>query len=212
MPQEMSVLHCSSCKMYQVHIVKKANKWQCKVCNVKQFFGRVFFQGSGKDCRIQVQTLNAMKAYGNEGNAPFEMGNDANHSSYRNDIAENKWAKYLGTPEQTQCRTSKTSDDTNHCSEEYHDSACRYNETEHECSQNDYTVINPYCENDLEEDFCFDNGDNDDDFKIGDTVDDIPSSDTIGEKDDSHGKNVTEMKDARSIFDDNEDFDIDIGF
>ncbi|XP_076685467.1 uncharacterized protein LOC143377719 [Andrena cerasifolii] len=221
MPQELNVLHCSSCKMYQVHIVKKAKEWQCKVCNVKQFVGRVFFQGSGKDCRVQVQKLNAMKAYRNEGNASFEMGDDANRSSYRDDcsdrqprsdIAENKWAKYLGTPKQTQCRASDTSDDTNDCSEEYRDSVCQYNEMEHEYSQNDYTIVNPYCGNDLEEDFSFDNRDKDDDFKIGDNVDATPSSDSIGEKDDSRGKNVTEIKDARSIFDDNEDFDVAIDF
>ena len=221
MPQELNVLHCSSCKMYQVHIVKRAKKWQCKVCNVKQFLGRVFFQGSGKDCRVQVQKLNATKAYGNEGNASFEMGDDANCSSYRNDcsdrqsspdIAESNWEKYLGTPEQTQCRTSDTSDDANDCSEEHHDSACRYNEMEHECSQNDYTIINSYRGNDLEEDFCFDNRDEEEDFEIGDTVDATPSSDSISEKDDSRGKNVIEIKDARSIFDDNEDFDIAIEF
>lgn len=159
-----------------------------------------------------------MKAYGNEGNASFEMGDDGNLSSYRDDctdrqprsdIPENKWAKYSGTPERSQCCTSKTSDDTNDSSEGNHDSACPYNETEHECSHYDYTNTNPYCENDLKEDFCFDNGDRDDDFEIGDTVDAMPSSDTIGENDDSRGKNITEIKDARSIFDDNEDFDID---
>ncbi|XP_029158420.1 uncharacterized protein LOC114930742 isoform X2 [Nylanderia fulva] len=52
MPQEMNILCCYSCKMYQVHIVKKAPKWNCKI----------YFQGSGRDCRLQVQQLNAMKA------------------------------------------------------------------------------------------------------------------------------------------------------
>ncbi|KMQ84874.1 hypothetical protein RF55_16970 [Lasius niger] len=48
--------------MYQVHIVKKAPKWHCKVCNAKQFVKQIYFQGSGRDCRLQVQQLNAMKA------------------------------------------------------------------------------------------------------------------------------------------------------
>ncbi|XP_020282430.1 MRN complex-interacting protein isoform X4 [Pseudomyrmex gracilis] len=62
MPQELNVLCCYSCKMFQVHIVKKARKWQCKVCNAKQSIQQVYFQGSGQQCRLSVQKLNAAKA------------------------------------------------------------------------------------------------------------------------------------------------------
>ncbi|XP_014604074.1 PREDICTED: UPF0544 protein C5orf45 homolog [Polistes canadensis] len=61
MPQQMNVLCCYSCEMFQVHIVKKEQKWQCKVCNEKQSIRRVYFQGSGKDCRSHVQELNLQK-------------------------------------------------------------------------------------------------------------------------------------------------------
>lgn len=61
MSQEMNVLCCYSCQMFQVHIVKKEKKWQCKVCNEKQSIRRVYFQGLGKDCRLYVQQLNSQK-------------------------------------------------------------------------------------------------------------------------------------------------------
>lgn len=59
MSQEMNVLCCYSCKMFQVHIVKKANKWQCKMCNMKQTIQKVYYKGLGKDCRVCVQKLNS---------------------------------------------------------------------------------------------------------------------------------------------------------
>lgn len=42
----------------QVHIVKKTNKWECKLCGVKQSIIQVFGNGSSKECRIHVQKLN----------------------------------------------------------------------------------------------------------------------------------------------------------
>uniref|UniRef100_A0A182K4T3 MRN complex-interacting protein N-terminal domain-containing protein n=1 Tax=Anopheles christyi TaxID=43041 RepID=A0A182K4T3_9DIPT len=47
MPQELRV----------VDIVKKANKWVCKMCSVKQSLAREYFRGSGQDCRSMVQQL-----------------------------------------------------------------------------------------------------------------------------------------------------------
>ncbi|KAE8739991.1 hypothetical protein FOCC_FOCC014507 [Frankliniella occidentalis] len=82
MPQELHVLRCYSCQTFQVQIVKKVPKWQCKVCNEKQSvlkvsghssnfivicafilglslsLSQVYAKGSGKDCRQYVQDLN----------------------------------------------------------------------------------------------------------------------------------------------------------
>ncbi|XP_017127647.1 MRN complex-interacting protein [Drosophila elegans] len=58
MSQQIRVLQCIQCKMYQVDIVKKANKWECKICRQKQELLREFFRGSGPECRAKVQQLN----------------------------------------------------------------------------------------------------------------------------------------------------------
>ncbi|XP_011180626.1 MRN complex-interacting protein [Zeugodacus cucurbitae] len=58
MPQEIRVLQCSECKMFQVDLVKKGTKWTCKICNLKQSFVTEYFRGSGPDCRVLVQELN----------------------------------------------------------------------------------------------------------------------------------------------------------
>ncbi|XP_034242854.1 MRN complex-interacting protein [Thrips palmi] len=58
MPQEQHVVRCYACKKFQVQIVKKVPKWQCKVCSEKQSLMKVYAQGSGKDCRLHVQNLN----------------------------------------------------------------------------------------------------------------------------------------------------------
>lgn len=42
--------------------MKKAPKWTCKLCGEKQSLKKVFCQGSGKECRLQVQRLNELKA------------------------------------------------------------------------------------------------------------------------------------------------------
>uniref|UniRef100_A0A1B6LE63 MRN complex-interacting protein N-terminal domain-containing protein n=1 Tax=Graphocephala atropunctata TaxID=36148 RepID=A0A1B6LE63_9HEMI len=61
MVQELRVLKCFSCETFQSHIVKKTNKWECKVCGVKQSIKKVYGRGSGKDCRLHTQKLNALK-------------------------------------------------------------------------------------------------------------------------------------------------------
>uniref|UniRef100_A0A8C6S433 MRN complex-interacting protein N-terminal domain-containing protein n=1 Tax=Neogobius melanostomus TaxID=47308 RepID=A0A8C6S433_9GOBI len=43
------------CCILSLFAVKKVSKWSCKVCGLKQSFGR----GSGADCRRHVQKLNA---------------------------------------------------------------------------------------------------------------------------------------------------------
>ncbi|XP_035783464.1 MRN complex-interacting protein-like [Anopheles albimanus] len=57
MPQELRVVRCFQCLKYQVDIVKKANKWACKVCGVKQSFTREYYRGTGKDCRSVIFAL-----------------------------------------------------------------------------------------------------------------------------------------------------------
>ncbi len=42
--------------------MKKVNKWTCKLCGEKQSLKTVIFQGSGKECRLEVQKLNGLKA------------------------------------------------------------------------------------------------------------------------------------------------------
>ncbi|XP_037805466.1 uncharacterized protein LOC119599640 [Lucilia sericata] len=61
MPQEVRVLQCFSCKIFQVDIVKKTSKWQCRVCNIKQTVRKECFRGTAKECRTKVQQLNMTK-------------------------------------------------------------------------------------------------------------------------------------------------------
>ncbi|XP_018792208.1 PREDICTED: uncharacterized protein LOC108970934 [Bactrocera latifrons] len=61
MRQEIRVLQCTECKMFQVDLVKKVKTWACKVCNVKQRSLTEFFRGSGPECRVLVQKLNKNK-------------------------------------------------------------------------------------------------------------------------------------------------------
>ncbi|XP_016983939.2 MRN complex-interacting protein [Drosophila rhopaloa] len=58
MSQQIRVLQCMQCKMYQVDLVKKAKKWECKICRQKQDMIKEFFRGSGPECRAKVQQLN----------------------------------------------------------------------------------------------------------------------------------------------------------
>ncbi|XP_029662064.1 MRN complex-interacting protein [Formica exsecta] len=115
MPQEMNVLCCYSCKMYQVHIVKKAPKWNCKLCNAKQSVQQIYFQGSGRDCRLHVQQLNAMKA-----NNTFFISSEQDDAcdTFANipeesasDNTENKWTKYFESSETEDLVFDKKTDD-----------------------------------------------------------------------------------------------------
>ncbi|XP_069105847.1 uncharacterized protein [Argopecten irradians] len=61
MPQEFQVLRCYQCSTFQVHQVKKANKWSCKMCGEKQSIIKVFGRGAAADCRHHVQRLNTLR-------------------------------------------------------------------------------------------------------------------------------------------------------
>ncbi|KAF2904511.1 hypothetical protein ILUMI_01667 [Ignelater luminosus] len=66
MPQEMHAIRCYNCNAFQVHIVKKVPKWECKVCGEKQSLKKVYGRGSGKDCRLLVQELNQKRLEASE--------------------------------------------------------------------------------------------------------------------------------------------------
>ncbi|WAR16487.1 MRNIP-like protein, partial [Mya arenaria] len=61
MPQEFQVVQCYSCSTFQVHQVKKALKWACKMCGEKQSIKKVFGRGTGAECRQHVQKLNTRR-------------------------------------------------------------------------------------------------------------------------------------------------------
>ncbi|XP_033727064.1 uncharacterized protein LOC117316536 [Pecten maximus] len=61
MPQEFQVLRCYQCSTFQVHQVKKAKKWSCKMCGEKQSVIKVFGRGVAADCRRHVQKLNSLR-------------------------------------------------------------------------------------------------------------------------------------------------------
>ena len=42
MGQSFLVVRCCECQVFQVDMVKKVAKWQCKVCQVKQSQKQVF--------------------------------------------------------------------------------------------------------------------------------------------------------------------------
>uniref|UniRef100_T1K5D3 MRN complex-interacting protein N-terminal domain-containing protein n=1 Tax=Tetranychus urticae TaxID=32264 RepID=T1K5D3_TETUR len=58
MVQENIVLRCVQCDMYQSQLVKQSGKWTCVICGLKQSIQRVYYHGSGAECRLQVQRLN----------------------------------------------------------------------------------------------------------------------------------------------------------
>ncbi|KAH8312892.1 hypothetical protein KR067_001056 [Drosophila pandora] len=58
MSGQVCVLQCNQCKMYQGSLVKKAKKWDCKICGQKQDLITEIFRGSGPECRAKVQLLN----------------------------------------------------------------------------------------------------------------------------------------------------------
>ncbi|XP_075209973.1 MRN complex-interacting protein [Lycorma delicatula] len=64
MPQENFVVKCYCCAVFQAHILKNSNQWQCKMCGEKQSVKKVYLQGTGKDCRKLVQHLNILQAEG----------------------------------------------------------------------------------------------------------------------------------------------------
>ncbi|KAF8797257.1 uncharacterized protein LOC129981787 [Argiope bruennichi] len=83
MPQDFQILRCCDCKKFQVHHMKKAKKWQCKACGLKQSLKRAFFIGSSRDCRVNVQKLNFQAG-------ELEMKRQVGESCYSMNIQDDK--------------------------------------------------------------------------------------------------------------------------
>ncbi|XP_015588130.1 MRN complex-interacting protein [Cephus cinctus] len=115
MSSAMNVLCCYSCQMFQVHPVKKANKWQCKVCGEKQSIKQVYYRGTGKDCRVYVQESNLLKSNATQWendiqSHDLEVSEDdcavapskslETHNQMQSSVVpESKWSKYLNKAE-----------------------------------------------------------------------------------------------------------------
>lgn len=159
-----------------------------------------------------------MKEHGNETNEFFDGCNNTNDNNLagcsnqtNSGGVENKWAKYLETPKDTECNTSKLVNSESNSNEQNDESMYSHNDdTTYECSQNDYvnTSNNYYYESQSEQDHCNDIHESDQ-IKKTQTFDDTDSSDSDSQ---ISNKSVTDTKCAKSIFDDNEDFDVTIDF
>ncbi|XP_060819870.1 MRN complex-interacting protein [Bombus pascuorum] len=221
MSQELNILRCYSCKTYQVHIVKKAKKWQCKICNFKQTFKQAYFKGSGRDCRVMVQKLNLMKEHEIQENISFSGCNSTNDNYMNNHPekpkpnikVESKWAKYLDTPEEIRSNTFVAADSQSSNYKKSDDIEHLDNNTMYECSQSEHTDIGSDLsyENDSKQDFIYDNEEEYDNF-IPEEIDNAPCSNDNSKSTNLSSKNTTEIKSAKNIFDDNEDFDPTIDF
>ncbi|XP_039668527.1 MRN complex-interacting protein isoform X3 [Perca fluviatilis] len=109
MVQEFHVVRCFSCQSFQVHQVKKVNRWSCKLCGEKQSLKKEFGRGSGADCRRHVQKLNAMRG------AVMEKLEHHTWSLWKQEVEEeeeeeeheqespgSRWSKYLPPPEEAE--------------------------------------------------------------------------------------------------------------
>ncbi|XP_065215063.1 MRN complex-interacting protein [Planococcus citri] len=106
MVQEFHVLKCHQCELFQVHIVKKAKKWECKVCGAKQSVVKVFGQGSAKDCRIHVQKLNEQRSQNliNSKETPNESNDHCElETATSNTYEEHSLEEYVDTDRNRNC-------------------------------------------------------------------------------------------------------------
>ncbi|KAH8380249.1 hypothetical protein KR009_009681 [Drosophila setifemur] len=103
MSQQIRVLQCFECKMYQVDLVKKSNKWECKICRQKQDLLKEFFRGSGPECRAKVQQLNLERGQREEQNLILKAQQQLEQENSSPEKQENlplhqkpnKWASYV---------------------------------------------------------------------------------------------------------------------
>ncbi|KOC65699.1 UPF0544 protein C5orf45 [Habropoda laboriosa] len=220
MSQEMNILCCSSCRTYQVHIVKKAKKWQCKICNFKQIFKQVYFKGSGKDCRLYVQKLNLTKEHKLEENASFQGSNDMSNACFNDyseqpklELTENKWAKYLDKPDEIKFKNCAISNSQGTSYKRSDDSLYLDNDNV-SCSDNEHTNVNSDIsyENDFKQDFDYDTEEEDNNVTTEGKVDNVSYNNDNSKDSDFHSKSVMETKFSKNIFDDNEDLDLTVNF
>ncbi|XP_059048977.1 MRN complex-interacting protein [Achroia grisella] len=108
MPQYFQVLKCYKCFVFQVHQMKKSNKFECKLCGEKQSIKRHYGLGTGKECRVHVQKLNSIRGEINElkelhtenfdNDNEFENSTTVHDNDTDNDASikrETKWAQYV---------------------------------------------------------------------------------------------------------------------
>ncbi|XP_002030687.2 MRN complex-interacting protein [Drosophila sechellia] len=112
MSQQIRVVQCIQCKMYQVDFVKKANTWQCKICRKKQSLLKEFFRGSAAECRVKVQHLNLERGMQEESlntglfrtaKRQFEVEEDCQEEEENTTPQKktNKWENYVDNPIET---------------------------------------------------------------------------------------------------------------
>lgn len=97
------VLCCYSCKIYQVHPMKKSNQWNCKVCYEKQSVKQVCFQGTAVECREHTQKLNLLNrkmdsVKENEMELVTEIKNEISNNPQI--PSTSKWTEFLPKNEQ----------------------------------------------------------------------------------------------------------------
>ncbi|XP_041845534.1 MRN complex-interacting protein isoform X2 [Melanotaenia boesemani] len=112
MVQEFHVVRCFSCLSFQVHQVKKENRWTCKLCGQKQSLLKEFGRGSGADCRRHVQKLNAMRGamleeqqhntwlLCEQEDGDEEEGEEEPRDKQVGDTQVSRWSKYLHPAEE----------------------------------------------------------------------------------------------------------------
>ncbi|KAJ3646695.1 hypothetical protein Zmor_024271 [Zophobas morio] len=95
MPQEFHVLQCFNCDTYQVDIVKKVAKWSCKMCGEKQSLKKVYAKGTGKECRLLVQSLNEQRLTQPKPEVCAPISDDFPVVAQASIPKTSKWAEYL---------------------------------------------------------------------------------------------------------------------
>ncbi|CAK9832340.1 ATP synthase subunit s, mitochondrial [Anthophora retusa] len=164
---------------------------------------------SGKDCRLYVQKLNLVKEHKLEENVSFQECNIDDYSEQSNlEVVENKWAKYLDTPEEVQFDNFATSNSQGTSYHKSNNSVYLDDDNEMcECSDNDHTDMNNdfSYENTISQYSDYDNEKEDSNIKTEDKLDNISFNNDNSKSSDCH-------KCTENIFDDNEDFDLTINF
>ncbi|XP_013193152.2 MRN complex-interacting protein [Amyelois transitella] len=105
MPQSFQVLRCFECSVFQVHQLKKTNKFECKLCGEKQSIKHRYGFGTGKECRLHVQKLNGIRGDLNDLNSSLstedencehiEKKSKNDKQNLMNVKQESKWSNYV---------------------------------------------------------------------------------------------------------------------
>lgn len=110
--------------LFQVHQTKKANKFECKLCGEKQSIKRHYGLSTAKDCRLQVQKLNGLRAEINE----LEINKDDSDEEIENKLVDHK--PNLGNLKPNTSKWSEYVDKTEEITETTHIETMYLNNTE----------------------------------------------------------------------------------